>query len=129
MGLSQPERVRAARGAVNMSLSKFAEAISMGRSTLVRIENGERQAEEHELERISKTSGLPVGFFLVDDLDAVLDGAHEPNLAERVTALEDQVTGLRAGLAALSADSLRRTREQRARDETDRREEPPGEGP
>lgn len=127
MVLSQPMRVRAARGAVNMSLDAFAEAIEIGRSTLVRIEAGEREAERHELERMSRVSGLPLAFFVVD-LEEALDGKDEPGLRERVAQLERQVRVLRDGLATLSADSLRRTREQQARGEAGPSVERQGEG-
>lgn len=121
-------RVRAARGAVNMSLDDFAAAIGMGRQTLIRTENGTRSPRDHELEAMAEVSGLPLGFFLAEDLDVALNGAGEPKLRERVALLESQVTELRAAIVALSADSLRRTREQQERDETDQPEERPEEG-
>jgi len=48
-----------------MSLEKFASAIGMGRSTLVRIENGSREPDEAEYAAMARESGLPLGFFLV----------------------------------------------------------------
>lgn len=111
-----------------MSLNDFADAIGIGRQTLVRIENGSRAPKPHEYEAMAETSGLPVAFFLVDDLDVVLDGHRDPTLADRVGELERQITELRAGLVALSADSLRRERERQERDGKGRPQERPGEG-
>jgi hypothetical protein len=54
-------------------------AIGMGRQTLVRIENGSREPKDHEYEAMARVSGLPLGFFHAEDLDAVLgDGTLEP---------------------------------------------------
>lgn len=114
--------MRAARGAVNMSLDKFADAIGMGRSTLVRIENGSRTPERHEYERMAEVSGLPLGFFVTDDLTGVLDGYDVPGLQDRVATLEDQITELATGLAAVAADSVRHTRELEELRGRDRRE-------
>lgn len=103
-----------------MSLDEFAKAIDVGRSTLVRTEAGSRTPNDSELQRIAKVSGLPVGFFKAD-LEAVLAGHEEPGITDRVADLEAQVTELRAGLATLAADNLRRAAERSAQDETGRR--------
>ena len=110
-----------------MSLDKFADAVGIGRSTLVRIENGTRTPERHEYEAMAQVSGMPLGFFLVKDLDEVLDGADDPTLQARVVDLEEQIRELVAGLAAVSADSARHTRELQALLDKDRREERLGE--
>lgn len=119
-------RVRAARGALNMSLDKFAEAIGMGRSTLIRIENGERTAEEHELERMAGVSGLPLGFFVADDLDRILDGASEPSLHDRLDAADGQIRELVNAVGALTRDIARHTRELQELRDGDRRGESAG---
>jgi len=101
-------RVRAARGAVNLSLGKFAKAIGVGRMTLVRVENGSRDPRENELRAMARVSHLPYGFFTAPDLDAVLGDAaeHAPgdrislrDVAERLERLEAT-----AGLPAATED-------------------------
>ena len=72
-GVDATQRVRAARGAKNMSLDEFADAIGIGRQTLIRIENGSRTPRDHEYEKMADVSGLPLAFFYVD-LDVALGG-------------------------------------------------------
>jgi transcriptional regulator with XRE-family HTH domain len=73
--MEMSKRVRAARNAVNMSLTQFAKASQIGRSTLVRSENGERKVPDAEIERMAHVSGFPTGFFTAPDLaEALGDG-------------------------------------------------------
>src|SRR3954469_8271923 len=119
-------RVRAARGAVNMSLDDFASAIGVGRQTLVRIENGSRKPRDHEYQHMADVSGLPLGFFYAD-LKAVLNGPEDPTLSERIAALEDAVSSLRAAMVSLAAGNVQRTQEQLETPDTGRQGERPGE--
>ncbi|MCW3018612.1 MAG: hypothetical protein JWN10_920 [Solirubrobacterales bacterium] len=66
------KRARAARGAVNLSLDKFAKAIGVGRNTVIANESGERTLKRHEIDRMAEVSGLPVEFFTTPDLDVAL---------------------------------------------------------
>lgn len=107
-------RVRAARGSLNQSLDEFADAIGIGRQTLVRIENGSREPKPHEYEAMARVSGLPIEFFTVRDLRAALAGADlTPTLAERVGAVEQRVEqmgreqqGLLAEMGTLIAEAV-----------------------
>jgi transcriptional regulator with XRE-family HTH domain len=89
VAVDKVRRVRAARGSLNFSLDQFAEAIGIGRQTLVRIENGTRDPKPHEYTAMAEATGLPVEFFTAPDLHAALSGAGDrPTLAERVADLE-----------------------------------------
>lgn len=108
-----------------MSLDSFAAAVGMGRSTLVRVENGTRDPERHELEAMSRASGLPLGFFLAEDLHTALERDAEPALADRVDQLESQISELRAAVLELAAGNLRLARTQL---ETAGKDRPSGSG-
>lgn len=100
------KRVRAARGAVNMSLDDFAAAIGVGRQTLIRIENGTRTPRDHEYEQMAGVSGLPLGFFY-EDLDDALGGRAELRMSDQLERQAAELTELREALASLSTDVLR----------------------
>lgn len=100
------KRVRAARGAVNMSLDDFAAAIGVGRQTLIRIENGTRTPRDHEYEQMAGVSGLPLGFFY-GDLDDALGGRAELRMSDQLERQAKELSELREALASLSTDVLR----------------------
>jgi transcriptional regulator with XRE-family HTH domain len=112
-------RVRAARGSLNLSLDDFADAIGIGRQTLIRIENGSREPKPHEYEAMARVTGLPLEFFTTVDLSAALAGAdQQPTLAKRVDELEAQVARLAgerqellAEMARMAAAAVRRALE------------------
>lgn len=93
------KRVRAARGAVNMSLDDFADAIHIGRSTLIRIENGTRSPEDHELETMAQVSGLPFEFFKATSLNDALGAEADESLRAQVQRIAADLADLRRTLA------------------------------
>jgi DNA-binding XRE family transcriptional regulator len=56
-------RIRAARAYAGLSNTELAEAIGIGRSTLVKSEAGARQAKTWELWAIAEICGIPREFF------------------------------------------------------------------
>lgn len=66
-------------------------------------------------DRFAAACGVPYAWFTIPDLKEAVANGEEATLSERVEALERrvdaQITELRAGLVALSADTLRRTLE------------------
>lgn len=106
------KRVRAARGAVNMSLDDFADAIHIGRSTLIRIENGSRAPEDHELAEMARVSGFPREFFNVPDLNVALGAEADESLRARVEEIAADLADLRRSLAVERfADASKRSGE------------------
>lgn len=101
------KRVRAARGAVNMSLDDFAAAIGVGRQTLIRIENGTRTPRDHEYEQMAAASGLPLGFFYEEDLVDALGGRAALRMSDQLERQAEELSELREALASLSTDVLR----------------------
>lgn len=94
-----------------MSLDEFAPAIGIGRGTLVRIENGTRNAKDHELEAMARVSGLPLAFFTTPDLHAALDEESPApdqlaHLEERVAELADKLDQLQADFNRQAADAF-----------------------
>jgi transcriptional regulator with XRE-family HTH domain len=122
------QRVRAARGAVNKSLDDFANAIGIGRQTLIRIESGSRTPRDHEYEAMAAVSGLPLAFFYIEDLDAVLEGHEDPSLRDEVNELREDVVQLQAGLVAATADILQHARELEELRDKDRPQQRPEAG-
>lgn len=98
------ERVRAARGAKNLSLTKFAAQIGMGRSTLVRIEQGVREPEYDEYVAMARVSGLPLAFFTAPDLGEALGQAGAEVGASEVSALREAIAELVAVTARHSQE-------------------------
>lgn len=113
------KRVRAARGSLNLSLDDFAALIGVGRSTLIRIENGTREPKDHEYEKMADKTGLPLAFFLVPNLEEAMAGP-APSESE-LDELRTDVKELRAAVTALSADSVRHSRELQELRRKDRR--------
>lgn len=127
------KRVRAARGATNLSLEKFADAIGVGRSTLVRIEQGAREPNLEEYVAMSAVSGLPLAFFTTADLAAALgEDAPAPGELEALRrSVEDRFSQIADALANLSATDLqlqRELEELRGADRPRGRREGPGRG-
>lgn len=93
-------RVRAARGYADLSIDQLAEAVGIGRNTIIRIDNGEREVKQMELRQIAAVCGLPYEFFTVDFAE----------IPELYAALErDEHMAARAALARLTdiwGDSL-----------------------
>lgn len=56
-------RVRAARAYAGLSNTELAESIQIGRSTLVKIEAGRREAKRWELYAIAEVCGVPREWF------------------------------------------------------------------
>lgn len=59
-------RLRAARAYAGMSLDDLAADVEIGRNTLVRMENGQRNPKSMELREIAEACGLPYEFFTID---------------------------------------------------------------
>jgi transcriptional regulator with XRE-family HTH domain len=59
-------RLRAARAYADFSLDELAERVEMGRSTLIRVDQGERNLKRMEISAIAEACGLPVEFFTAD---------------------------------------------------------------
>lgn len=116
-------RIRAAMALADVSSwEDLADRTGFSRSLLKDLGTERGTAEEKHLRVIAAATGVPYSWFTVPDLAVVAAGAEDATLAERVEALErqglatrqrvdDEIRELRAAVAALSADSLRRTRE------------------
>lgn len=91
-----------------------------------RWEAGESVPYPRNLDAVASRFGLSVADFFDGDLSA--SATRSALLEARVEDLEAQLTEMRAGLAALTADSLRRTRAQSGRRGMDLPDERAGEG-
>lgn len=72
-------RIRAARAYAGMNLPEMAEAVEIGRSTLIEIEHGRRAPKKWELFAIVQVTGVPEEWF----------SAAAPDLSEGVRAAEE----------------------------------------
>lgn len=86
-----------------------------------RWEYGESVPYPRNMDQIATKFGISVVEFFDEELPA-----HHV-LEARVELLEGEITELRGAIVALSADALRRTREQQEKDDTDRRQPPAAE--
>lgn len=59
-------RIRAARAYSGMTLNELADAVGMGRMTLYRMENGQRDVKRMELREIAEACDVPYEFFAAD---------------------------------------------------------------
>jgi transcriptional regulator with XRE-family HTH domain len=114
-------RARAALAYADIDVKDSAERVGISSATMQRIVSptsprGVRTVEE--LWMIADACGVPRSF-----MEA---GFEQANGDDRLASLEAQITELRAGLASLAADSLRRTRELEGRLGMDRRQAPGG---
>lgn len=80
-------RIRAARAYSGMTLDELAERVGIGRMTLYRMENGQRDVKRMELREIAEACDLPAEFFTGDWTDLGND-------AGRLDAIEDKLDTL-----------------------------------
>jgi transcriptional regulator with XRE-family HTH domain len=126
-------RIRAARAYAGYSLDELADRVGFGRQTLVRIEQGERQAKRMELREIAVVCGLPYEFFTSDfdqlrgdrsDLELDLDVVRD--VAEMLVTAADRVRE-RLGLPAVDEEEERRHQAaERAAEEAQKARQLPG---
>jgi transcriptional regulator with XRE-family HTH domain len=99
-------RLRAARAYADFSLDELAERVQLGRSTLIRVDNGERNLKDMEKVAIARACGLPEAFFTADFARLA---ELPPSLEERLAAIEAAVLPL-SGLEQDLAETLGRLR-------------------
>ena len=97
-------RIQALRAYVGLSLDDFAKRIGVGRQTLVRIENGEREAVKRmELREMANAALIPIDFFTVDfdRLPEIAQAAAGNRLEREVAELRTTVEELRGAVVKL----------------------------
>lgn len=103
----EAQRLRAARVLADLTVGQLAARIDtkgLGAKTLGAVERGERTLRRHEIEIIAKATGVPE-WFLSDGFE---EPARDPDLAERVEALEGQMRAvLDVAFNRVSADLAR----------------------
>lgn len=126
-------RIRAAMALAGVgSWEDLADRTPFSRSLLKDLGTERAEVGEQHLRPIAAACGVPYAWFTIPDLKAAVASGEDETLAEHVEALERRVavslTELRAGLAAVSADSVRHTRELRELRDMGRRLGHPVEG-
>jgi transcriptional regulator with XRE-family HTH domain len=96
-------RVRAARAYARLSASDFAQRLGTSRTTLLRIERGERVATAAELDHIARICGVPRGFLSEDAVPARARGS-AAHLAACLRGLRDKLDRLIEPVASDAPD-------------------------